>query len=73
MIGTSRLMLSQQFTRFWPTVGVGASCLLSFYFLSRSLTYLPLRVAHALWSGLGIILTLGIGIFVFRQIPTCPP
>jgi len=72
VIGTSLLMLSQQFSRLWPTLGMGASYLVSFYFLSKALNYLPLGIAYALWSGLGIILTLGIGIFVFRQIPDLP-
>ena len=72
VIGTSMLMLSQQFTRFWPTLGMGASYLVSFYFLSQALKFLPLGLAYALWSGLGIILTLGVGIVVFRQIPDLP-
>lgn len=72
VIGTSMLMLSQQFTRFWPTAGMGAAYLVSFYFLSQALKFLPLGIAYALWSGLGIILTLGIGIFVFRQVPDLP-
>ena len=72
VIGTSMLMLSQQFTRLWPTLGMGASYLVSFYFLSQALKFLPLGLAYALWSGLGIILTLGVGVVVFRQIPDLP-
>lgn len=72
VIGTSFLMLSQQFSRLGPTVGMAASYLMSFYFLSQALNYLPLGIAYALWSGLGIILTLGIGILVFRQVPDLP-
>ena len=72
VIGTSFLMASQQFTRFWPTLGMGASYLLSFYFLSQALKVLPLGIAYALWSGLGIVLTLGIGVVVFRQTPDVP-
>ncbi|MDO5369029.1 multidrug efflux SMR transporter [Paracoccus sp. (in: a-proteobacteria)] len=72
VIGTSLLMLSQQFTRVWPTAGMAVAYLVSFYFLSQALNYLPLGIAYALWSGLGIILTLGVGILVFRQIPDLP-
>ena len=72
VIGTSFLMASQQFTRLWPTIAMAASYLLSFYFLSQALTALPLGIAYALWSGLGIVLTLGIGIVVFRQVPDLP-
>lgn len=72
VMGTSFLMLSQQFTRPWPTAGMAASYLVSFYFLSQALRFLPLGLAYALWSGLGIILTLGVGILVFRQLPDLP-
>lgn len=72
VIGTSFLMASQQFTRLWPTAGMAAAYLVSFYFLSQALNHLPLGIAYALWSGLGIVLTLGIGIFVFRQVPDLP-
>ena len=69
VIGTSLLMASQQFTRLWPTAGMAAAYLVSFYFLSQALNHLPLGIAYALWSGLGIVLTAGIGMFVFRQVP----
>ena len=72
VIGTSFLMLSQQFTRAVPTVIMALCYLGSFYFLSQALRFLPLGIAYALWSGLGIVLTLGIGIVVFRQLPDVP-
>lgn len=72
VIGTSFLMLSQQFTRFWPTVAMAGAYLASFYFLSQALKFLPLGIAYALWSGLGIVLTVAIGMLVFRQVPDVP-
>lgn len=72
VIGTSFLMVSQQFTRLGPTLGMAASYLVSFYLLSLVLKTIPLGIAYALWSGLGIILTLGVGVFVFRQVPDLP-
>ncbi|MBV0891889.1 multidrug efflux SMR transporter [Paracoccus sp. Z118] len=72
VIGTSFLMLSQQFTKLVPTVVMALCYLASFYFLSQALKFMPLGVAYALWSGLGIVLTVGIGIVVFRQVPDLP-
>lgn len=72
VIGTSFLMLSQQFTRLVPTVIMALAYLASFYFLSQALRYMPLGIAYAIWSGLGIVLTLAIGIVVFRQMPDWP-
>ena len=65
-------MPSQQFTRAGPTVGMALSYLASFYLLSQALKVLLLGIAYALWSGLGIILTLGTSILVFRQVPDLP-
>lgn len=72
VIGTSFLMASQQFTRLVPTAIMALAYLASFYFLSQALRYMPLGVAYAIWSGLGIVLTLAIGIVVFRQMPDWP-
>ncbi|HHY03231.1 DMT family transporter [Paracoccus alkenifer] len=72
VIGTSFLMLSQQFTRLVPTAIMALAYLASFYFLSQALRYMPLGIAYAIWSGLGIVLTLAIGIVVFRQMPDWP-
>lgn len=65
--GTTFLQLSQQFTRPWPTVAMAAFYLASFYFLSISLKHLPVGIAYAIWSGLGIVLISAIGIVLFRQ------
>ncbi|WP_112873512.1 DMT family transporter [Paracoccus endophyticus] len=72
VIATSFLMLSQQFTRPLPTVIMALCYLASFYFLSQALRHVPLGVAYAVWSGLGIVLTAGIGVVVFRQTPDLP-
>lgn len=69
VVGTSFLALSQQFTKLAPTLVMAGCYLGAFYFLSHSLKVMPLGVAYALWSGLGIVLTAGIGMFVFRQAP----
>lgn len=72
VIATSFLMLSQQFTRPLPTVIMALCYLASFYFLSQALRHVPLGVAYAVWSGLGIVLTAAIGVVVFRQTPDLP-
>ncbi|SHM39019.1 small multidrug resistance pump [Paracoccus solventivorans] len=72
VIGTSFLMASQQFTRLVPTMVMALAYLASFYFLSQALRYMPLGIAYAIWSGLGIVLTVAIGMVVFRQVPDWP-
>src|SRR5437868_13479207 len=66
-IGTSALQASEQFTRPRPlmiTIGCYAA---TFYFLSMALRGMPVGVAYALWSGLGIVLIALIGLVWFGQ------
>lgn len=66
-IGTTALQASDQFTRFWPTVLVVIAYGCAFYFLGIALKYIPVGIAYALWSGLGIVLIALIGFAVFGQ------
>ncbi|MBK1635682.1 DMT family transporter [Rhodovulum adriaticum] len=66
-VGTSALQASQQFTRLLPSVIVVVGYALSFYFLSFALRTIPVGVAYAIWSGLGIVLIAAIGWAVFGQ------
>lgn len=66
-VGTSALQASQQFSRFWPSVLVVAGYALAFYFLALVLRTIPVGVAYALWSGLGILFIALIGLLVFGQ------
>ncbi|QFU08551.1 Multidrug transporter EmrE [Rhodobacteraceae bacterium THAF1] len=66
-IGTSALQASQQFTRLGPSVLVVLGYTVAFYFLSLTLRSLPVGVAYAMWSGLGILLISLIGWVVFGQ------
>jgi small multidrug resistance pump len=67
VIGTTLLQRSEQFTKFWPTLGVGVFYIGAFYFLSLTLRTMPVGIAYALWSGIGIILISAIGVVVFKQ------
>ncbi|MDR0746600.1 MAG: multidrug efflux SMR transporter [Helicobacteraceae bacterium] len=67
--GTTALAKSEQFTKIAPTAATLAAYAVSFYFLSLALKTIPVGVAYAIWSGVGIVLIGVIGFFVFRQIP----
>lgn len=66
-IGTTALQASQQFTRLWPSVVVVIGYSIAFYFLGVALKYIPVGVAYAVWSGLGVVLIAIIGLLVFGQ------
>jgi small multidrug resistance pump len=65
--GTAALQASQQFTRLWPTLLMGCCYAGSLYLLSVTLKAIPVGIAYAIWSGVGIVLIAIIGYFVFKQ------
>jgi small multidrug resistance pump len=67
VIGTSALKATQGFTRFWPSVVVVVGYGVAFYFLSLALKTIPVGVAYAIWSGVGVALITLIGWIVFHQ------
>ena len=66
-IGTSALQASEQFTRPKPLLLTAACYAATFYFLSLTLRVMPVGVAYAIWSGLGIVLIALIGRGWFGQ------
>ncbi|RJS95126.1 multidrug efflux SMR transporter [Salinisphaera sp. Q1T1-3] len=65
--GTTMLARSEQFTRWAPTLGMAIAYILSFYLLTLALRTIPLAIAYAFWGGLGIVLTVLVGVFFLRQ------
>ena len=67
VLGTTLLQQSQQFTRPWPTAGLALCYGLAFYLLTIALKQMPVGLAYAIWSGLGVVLISVIGLFLFKQ------
>lgn len=67
VIGTSALKFSDGFTKPIPGMVVVAGYGLSFYLLSIALKVMPLGVAYAIWSGVGLILTVIAGMILWRE------
>ncbi|MBC3911246.1 DMT family transporter [Undibacterium umbellatum] len=66
-IATSALKSSEGFTRLGPSVLVVVGYALAFYFLSLTLKVIPVGIAYAVWSGVGIVLITAVGWFMFGQ------
>lgn len=64
---TSALKASEGFTKLWPSLLVIAGYAVAFYFLALTLRTIPVGVAYAVWSGVGIVLISAIGWFLFDQ------
>ncbi|MGP4713200.1 MULTISPECIES: DMT family transporter [unclassified Psychrobacter] len=67
VLGTTFLVKSEQFTRLVPTVLMAVLYIGSFYCLSQTLKTIPLGIAYAIWGGVGIVLTVIIGVTLFKQ------
>lgn len=67
VIGSSFLLKSQGFTRLLPSAMVIVLFSVAFFLLSHVVKTIPLGVAYAIWSGVGIILTAVIGYIFFKQ------
>jgi len=67
VVGTSALKASDGFKNWIPNVIVIVGYGLAFYFLSLVLKTIPVGVAYAIWSGLGIVLISLVGYIYFKQ------
>lgn len=67
VIGTVSLKLSNGFTKPVPSIVVVIGYGASFYLLSLALKAMPIGVAYAIWSGVGLILTVIAGMIVWRE------
>ncbi|MDD2707371.1 MAG: multidrug efflux SMR transporter [Verrucomicrobiae bacterium] len=67
VIATSSLKASEGFTKWIPGVVVVIGYGVSFYFLSLVLKSIPVGIAYAIWSGVGILLISIVGITLFKQ------
>ncbi|WP_425098314.1 SMR family transporter [Tropicibacter sp. S64] len=66
-IGTTALQASQSFTRPLPSLVVVVAYATAFYLLGQTLKVMPVGIAYAIWSGVGIVLIAAIGFVVFGQ------
>ncbi|MFN8400633.1 MAG: multidrug efflux SMR transporter [Anaerolineales bacterium] len=67
VIATSSLKFSEGFTKPIPSVIVAVGYGLSFYLLSIALKSMPIGVAYAIWSGVGLILTVIAGMILWKE------
>ncbi len=61
------LKYSVGFTKLVPSVLTVFGMIISFYLLSLALKNLPLGTAYAIWTGIGTIGTVILGIYLFKE------
>ncbi|HGN2061968.1 TPA: SMR family transporter [Proteus mirabilis] len=67
VIATTVLKASDGFSRLYPSIVVVVEYCFSFWALSQVVKVMPLGIAYAIWSGLGIVLVSVAAVFVYQQ------
>lgn len=61
------LKYSEGFSKFWPSVFTLVAMAISIYFLSLAIKTLPIGIAYSIWTGIGAIGTVILGILLFDE------
>ncbi len=72
VIATSSLKAAQEFTRPIPSIVVVIGYGVAFYCLSLSLRMIPVGIAYAIWSALGVVLVCIAGAVFYGQMLDAP-
>ncbi len=72
VIATTALRASTGFTVLLPSAIAIVGYVVAFYFLSLTLRTMPVGIAYALWSGVGIVLISLAGWIVYKQLLDLP-
>lgn len=72
IIATTALKYSEQFSKVMPSIITVLGYAVAFYCLSITLKTVPVGIAYAIWSGVGIVMITLIGVVAFKQIPDLP-
>ncbi len=67
VVATASLKASEGFTKTMPSLLVIIGYGVAFYFLSLVLKTIPVGVAYAIWSGIGVALISIVGMVIFGQ------
>ncbi|MCM0583151.1 multidrug efflux SMR transporter [Weissella diestrammenae] len=67
VVWATTMKLSNGFTEIWYTIFTILGMVLSFLFLSISLKQLPLSLAYPIWTGIGAVGALVLGVFLFQD------
>lgn len=61
------LKYTEGFSRLWPSLATVAAMAVSFVFLSLALKTLPVGTGYAVWTGIGAVGTVILGIVLFGE------
>lgn len=63
----STLKLTDNFTKLVPTMAFLVFSAISFYLLTKALETIPIGTAYVIWTGIGAVGTVLVGIFYYNE------
>jgi small multidrug resistance pump len=72
VVATTSLKASEGFSRPLPSVLVVVGYAAAFYLFALSIQHLPLGVAYAIWSGMGTVGAVLMGVLIWQEILDVP-
>lgn len=72
VVATTALRAADGFTQLWPSIISIVGYVVAFYFLSLTLRSMPVGIAYAIWSGVGIVLISLAGWLLYKQLLDLP-
>jgi quaternary ammonium compound-resistance protein SugE len=62
------LKFTQGFSRLWPSIGTAAAMIVSMVLLGWAMRTLPVGTAYTVWTGIGAVGTVVLGIILFDDV-----
>lgn len=72
VIATTALRAANGFTVLIPSIISILGYVVAFYFLSLTLRTMPVGIAYAIWSGVGIVIVSILGLLLYKQVLDLP-
>lgn len=67
VVWATSLKYTEGFTKLYPTIITIVGMIISFYFLSSAIKTLPMGTAYAIWTGIGAVGAVLVGIIAFNE------
>jgi quaternary ammonium compound-resistance protein SugE len=61
------LKYTEGFSRLWPSIGTGLAMVISVVLLALAMKTIPVGTAYAIWTGIGAVGTVTLGIVLFGE------
>jgi small multidrug resistance pump len=67
VVATSMLPMTREFTRWKPSLAFFSLFFCALFCLTKAIRTIPVGIAYAIWSGIGIVLISFAGYFLYKQ------